>query len=62
VTNYTKGRAFEYELVQMFRDAGYEVARTAGSHGPWDVVATKTTARSKKIAFIAMVQAKVKKR
>jgi len=62
VTNYAKGRAYEYELCEMFREAGYDVSRTAGSHGTFDLVCTKLTPRSKKVAFVALVQAKVKKR
>jgi hypothetical protein len=37
-TQYVSGRAFEYAVAKLFRDAGWEVARSAGSHSPWDLV------------------------
>lgn len=36
-TNYERGRAYEYKSQRALEAAGYETARTAGSHGPWDV-------------------------
>lgn len=38
-SNYIAGRQFEYAVMQEWRDKGYSVARTAGSHGAYDVVA-----------------------
>jgi thioesterase domain-containing protein len=37
VTNYEKGRQYEYRSMRTLAAAGYEVARAAGSHGPWDI-------------------------
>lgn len=41
MTNYSRGRAFEYEVMQMFEKAGYITFRTAGSHGIADVIAIR---------------------
>ena len=56
--NYERGRRFEYEIMEIFRNAGYTVLRTAGSHGFADVVLVKITADMKKIAHVAFVQCK----
>lgn len=37
--NYVAGRRLEYEVMQAWREKGYSVARTAGSHGAYDVIA-----------------------
>jgi len=38
--NYVKGRNKEYKVMKRLRDEGYDVvARTAGSHGVFDVIA-----------------------
>lgn len=39
MSNYTRGREKEYEVMKRLREEGYECIRTAGSHGPFDVVA-----------------------
>lgn len=36
-TNYERGRNYEYRSQRLLEASGYETARTAGSHGPWDV-------------------------
>ena len=36
--NYIKGVALEREVVRAYREAGYQAARTAGSHSGADVV------------------------
>ena len=41
MTNYSKGRDFEYKVMHRFEEAGYTVFRTAGSHGIADVIAIK---------------------
>jgi len=41
MSNYTKGRAFEYETMKTWKEQGYTVARSAGSHSPVDVFAWK---------------------
>ena len=35
---YRKGRRFEYERMAFWREKGYQVIRSAGSHGPFDLV------------------------
>ena len=37
--NYIAGRAFEYERMAHYKSLGYEVMRTAGSHGLFDIIA-----------------------
>lgn len=37
--NYIAGRAFEYERMAHYKSLGYEVMRTAGSHGKFDIIA-----------------------
>jgi len=39
MTNYTRGRDYEYKTVNLLRDQGYHAQRTAGSHGLFDAVA-----------------------
>jgi len=39
--NYKKGRKGEYEVINKLREKGYIAVRTAGSHGPFDVIAIK---------------------
>ena len=38
---YVRGRAFEYNIATVFRRKGYYVMRSAGSHGPADLIAVK---------------------
>jgi Holliday junction resolvase len=47
--NYRSGRAFEYETMETWRERGYEVSRSAGSHSPVDVFAWR---RDRKPEFI----------
>lgn len=61
INKYKKGVKLEREVVQIFKDAGYNAIRTAGSHSVFDVVLTKTTSENEKICFVAFVQCKVKK-
>lgn len=37
--HYLSGRRKEYQAMEKLRNDGYEVSRSAGSHGVWDVVA-----------------------
>lgn len=38
--NYIRGRAWEYEVMKFALEAGASmVFRTAGSHGPYDIIA-----------------------
>lgn len=50
---YVKGRKKEYKIVKHYRDLGYIAHRTAGSHGPFDVIAINKTEK-----LIKFVQAK----
>jgi len=38
-SNYRKGRTFEYRVMHYLESIGYEVFRTAGSHGVADLIA-----------------------
>lgn len=37
--NYQSGRNFEYKTKRIWEEKGYLCLRSAGSHGPFDVVA-----------------------
>jgi len=37
--NYRRGRDIEYKAVELLRECDFTVARSAGSHGPWDISA-----------------------
>ncbi len=39
--NYLRGRRFEYAAKKYLEDKGWIVMRTAGSHGPFDIIAIK---------------------
>ena len=39
MTNYERGRKAEYKAVEELRRRGFQAFRTAGSKGPFDVVA-----------------------
>lgn len=41
--NYIAGRAFEYAIMRRLKLAGYWVLRAAGSKGPVDIIAIRTT-------------------
>lgn len=41
MSNYTKGRRFEYQLMKYLRNFNPVVMRTAGSHGLFDIIAVK---------------------
>jgi Holliday junction resolvase len=41
MTNYKKGRAFEYRVKHFLERAGFVCLRTAGSHGFCDLIAIK---------------------
>lgn len=47
--------------MDIFKEQGYEVMRSAASKSPFDVVLIKYTPENKKIAHVAFVQCKVKK-
>lgn len=53
MTNYTKGRAFEYQVKKILEKDGQTVWRTAGSHSPVDLIAVyKDTFGNMQINFI----------
>lgn len=37
--NYNRGRANEYKAMRILEKAGYNVFRSAGSHGVFDIIA-----------------------
>lgn len=41
MTNYKRGRAFEYKVKKQFEAEGFLVVRSSMSHGPVDLVAVK---------------------
>lgn len=43
VTNYERGRNFEYRVRDFFRDLGYFVVRSSGSHGVADLVCLRSS-------------------
>ncbi len=53
--NYLAGRRFEYRAMQELKECGYTVMRTAGSHGPFDIIAIHTQAPH----VVEMVQCKI---
>jgi Holliday junction resolvase len=57
---YNKGIRFEREVVAIFKAAGWDAIRSAGSHSPYDVILIKKTELNKKILFVAFVQCKVR--
>ena len=59
--NYKRGVRLEREVMQIFKEHGFIVMRTAGSHSPFDVVLVKESDELKKICFVAFVQCKVKR-
>lgn len=64
MTAVSKGTRYEREVIEMFRNNGYEirdVMRTSKSHGTYDVIAVKREPQNSKIAFIVLVQCKIKK-
>ena len=67
MTAVSKGRNYEYEVMKIFKEKGYDVQRAAGSHSPFDLICVKysenasSTVKNKKICFVAFVQCKIKK-
>ena len=41
MSNYEVGRRFEYERMKYYKEQGYNVMRTAGSHGLFDLICLK---------------------
>ena len=61
MNKYKKGVKLEREVVSIFKNAGWNAVRSAGSHSPYDVIIWKETNENKKICFVAFVQCKIKK-
>ena len=62
MSNYQKGRRVEYEVAQVFKNAGWTVTRAASSKGPFDLIATKITVENeKKVYFVVLMQVKSEK-
>jgi Holliday junction resolvase len=60
--NYDAGVRLEREVMAIFKREGYEVARTAGSHGPWDVILLKRgRGREYEVRCLVLVQCKTRK-
>ena len=55
MANYHAGRRFEWEIADLFKREGYTVSRTAGSHGEFDLLATKRTSRNRKRIFLVVL-------
>jgi len=53
VNRYAKGRRKEYALIHEAKAQGYMAFRSAGSHGPIDIVSIDTRAK-----VILLIQAK----
>ena len=51
--NYISGRRFEYKYAKDLRELGCIVMRTAGSHGPFDLIAIGGSGQ------VTMIQCKV---
>ena len=62
VNRMKKGRDYEYEVLEMLRKHGYNVSRSAGSHGEWDITAVKKGPRSRRVLYVLLIQAKMSKR
>ena len=56
--SYRAGRDLEYEVREIFRQNGFIVTRAAGSKGPWDLIATKFTGRSRQRVYVVLLQCK----
>jgi Holliday junction resolvase len=39
--NYQRGRRHEYDVKRLLEEAGYVVTRAAGSHSPFDLIASR---------------------
>ena len=62
-SRYRSGHVLELEVAKVFREAGWEIVRGAGSKGvvdgfKVDLVASKRTPRSEKNIYIVLLQAK----
>lgn len=51
--SYARGAERERDLVRHMRERGWVASRTAGSHGPWDVIALKRGERAQMLQLKA---------
>lgn len=63
MSNYSKGRALEYEIMKIFRDVGWDVIRGSSSKGDVfgmkiDLIASREKTKYKDTAYIVLIQAK----
>jgi len=56
-SRYRLGRKLEYRIKKLLEEHGYEVIRSAGSHGRWDLIAIK----DKIVRLIQVKKGKVQK-
>ncbi len=63
---YIRGVGFEREVMKIFKEHGFVVLRTAGSHSPFDVILIKYAKDERsdfnRIAHITLVQCKTEKK
>lgn len=60
---YRDGVRFEREVMELFRQAGYEVTRSAGSHGTWDFTALKRTrTKEREVRVLVLGQCKYREK
>lgn len=52
MTQYERGRSFEYRVKKHYERKGYFVMRSAGSHGPADLIALKCHAPAADVILI----------
>lgn len=57
--NYRRGATFERKIKKQWEDDGYLVIRSAGSKGPVDLVAIKSTAVYE--VHVVLIQCKLRK-
>lgn len=60
-SNYKRGVALEYDIVHLLRSHGWEVQRSAGSRGLFDVVGVKKGRRNWDTFYFCFGQCKRKK-
>jgi len=54
---YIKGRQYEYKTQKLLENSGWQVIRSAGSKGPYDLVAIHKTDK-----IVALIQVKYNKK
>ena len=58
--NYVKGRRLEYRVRDYYKDKGFEVFRTGGSHTPADLICISSgySLHNSEVAQVILVQCK----